>query len=261
MIIESRKVSDILSLYLGTEVKGVKILSDLRERIHHSIPESYLSELMGQGILEPVKVSRSVSEYTFRIRTEHLAFVPAFSVNHRERCVKILATYPRGIGFEEITGISKLYPQLIMLLSGAVRSIDIINPYYTEKGSQKVSNALVQASLKGIKIRMVGRSSSDKYGIIYPPREYLSMVNYLKKRGYPENIDARIFGTNEVEKGEFNLHAKAICVDGNRCYIGSANLTGPSLESNLEIGVLLESYQAISVHKLFCNAWKNSIEI
>ncbi len=261
MIIEARKISDILSLYLGTEVKGARILSELRQRIHYAIPESYLYELMEQGILEPVKISRPVSEYTFRIRNEYLAYAPTLSVNNQERCVKILATFPRGIGFEEIEGISKLYPQLIMLLSGAMRSIDIINPYYTEKGSQKMSNALVQASLKGIKIRIVGRSSYDKYGNIYPPNKYLSMVNYLKESGAPENIAARIFGSNEAEKGEFNLHAKAICVDDSKCYIGSANLTGPSLESNLEIGVLLESYQAIPVHKLFCNAWKNSIEI
>ena len=261
MIIEPKKVSDILCLHLGTEVKGVRILTELRQNIDSAIPESYLYELMEQGILEPVKVSRPVSNYLFRIRTENLALVPALSINHQEKSVKILATYPREIGFEEIEGVFKLYPQLIMLLSGATHSIDIINPYYTERGSQKISNALVQASLKGIKVRIVSRPSSKKDGIIYPTKDYVRLVNFLKERGVPGNIEARIFCSNKVEKREFNVHAKAICVDGSKCYIGSANLTGPSLESNLEIGVLLKSDQAISVYRLFCIAWKNSIRI
>ncbi len=261
MLIEPKKVSDILSLYVGTEVKGVRILTDLRQNLGSAIPESYLYELMELGILEPIKVSRPVGNYLFRIRTENLAFIPTLSVKRQGKCVKILATYPRGIGFEEIEGVSKLYPQLIMLMSGATHTIDIINPYYTERGSQKISNALVQASLKGIKIRMVSRSSPSPNGIIYPTKDFLKLVNFLKERGIPGNIEAKIFGSNDLGKGEFHVHAKAICVDGNKCYIGSANLTGPSLESNLEIGVLLDSDQAISVYRLFCIAWKNSVKI
>ncbi len=261
MAIESKKVFEIIILYAGMEVKGEKILSDLRQQLDFGIPESYLYELMEQDILEVVKVSRPVTNYLFRIKTENLAHIPEIPINYQENRMKILATYPRDLGFEKIDGIFKLYPQIIILLSQAKRSIDIINPYYTEKGSQKVSNALLQASLKGIKIRMISRSSSNKNKIIYPTRNYITLVNFLKNKGIPENIEARIFGKNNIEETEINVHAKAICVDSNKCYIGSANITGPSLESNLELGVLLDSKQAILVHKLFCTAWENSIKI
>lgn len=261
MLIESKKISELLRLYVGTEVKGVKLLSDLRENLSSAIPESYLYELMEQGVLEPIKVSRPVGNYLFKIRSENLVLAPPLSIKNHENSVKILATYPRGVGFEEIDGVSKLYPQLIMLLSGAKHSIDIINPYYTEKGSQKVSNALVQATLKGIKIRMVSRSSPSPDGLLQPTKDYLRLVNFLKEQGAPMNIEAKIFGSPDLVKGDLHLHAKAICVDGSRCYVGSANLTGPSLDSNLEIGVLLGSDQAISVYKLFCIAWKNSVRV
>ena len=261
MLVESRKVSDILSSYKDIEVKGVRILSDLRQNLGSGISESYLYDLMEQGILEPVKVSRPVSNYLFKIKMENLAFVPALLVGSQENSVKVLATYPQGIGFEEIEGVSKLYPQLIMLLSGAAHFIDIINPYYTEKGTRKVANALAQASLKGIKIRIVSRSAIGPNGNITSTEDYSRLVNFLKERGTPENIQAKIFGTNKFGKGEFHLHAKAICVDGNRCYIGSADLTGPALESNLEIGILLGSAQAKIVYRLFCLAWKNGVRI
>lgn len=259
MLPDPRKISDLLALYGDTEVVGHKILSDLRKELGIKIPESYLYELTGQGVLTAVKVSRPVSNYIFRVQHENLALVKIPEVRPTGHPVKILATYPKGIGFEEIEGVSKLYPQLIMLLAGAKHSIDILNPYYTGRGSEKIANALVQATLKGVKIRIVSRSDRDEN--IATLKNYEDFVAFLNENGKPENIQARIFGTSNPDKSSFQLHAKVTCVDGNRCYVGSANITGPALETNLEIGVLLTSTEAKVVHNLFRKAWINSVKI
>jgi len=42
------------------------------------------------------------------------------------------------------------------------------------------------------------------------------------------------------------MHAKMIVIDGRKVYIGSANFTPTSMDSNRELGVILESEEAIS---------------
>ena len=261
MIVQPREISDILRRYGSTEVKGNKILSDMRLSLKLNVSEDYLYELMEKEILIPAKPSSSMGGYLFNVCEENLSKVPALVLTSEEEYVKVLATYPSGIGFEEIDGVSKLYPLLIMLLSGAKRSIDIINPYYTEIGSQKVANALIQASLRDVEIRLISRSVAKTSKKPIPDKEYSNFIKHLEEKGNSNHIHPRIFGKEGDESKKINLHAKVICVDSATAYLGSANITGPSLMTNLEIGVLLRSEPAKSVHKLFERAWENSIKV
>lgn len=261
MIVAPKEISNILRKYGKTEVKGNKILSDMRLFLKLNVSEDYLYELMENEILVPAKPSSTMGEYLFNVCEKNLRNIPTLVTTSGEEVVKVLATYPSGMGFEEIEGISKLYPLLIMLLSGAKRSIDIINPYYTEIGFQKVANALIQASLRNVEIRLVSRSVANTNRKPIPDVEYLNFIKLLKEKGNSNHIHPRIFGKEGAESKKINLHAKVICVDNKTVYLGSANITGASLMTNLEIGVLLTSEPAKEVHELFERAWENSVKV
>ena len=50
----------------------------------------------------------------------------------------------------------------------------------------------------------------------------------------------------------FQLHAKVILADGERAYVGSANLTDTSLRYNFEIGLLVEDRAIVAaLEKIF----------
>ena len=63
MIVQPREISDILRRYGSTEVKGNKILSDMRLSLKLNVSEDYLYELMEKEILIPAKPSSSMGGY------------------------------------------------------------------------------------------------------------------------------------------------------------------------------------------------------
>lgn len=57
------------------------------------------------------------------------------------------------------------------------------------------------------------------------------------------------------------LHAKYIVADNQYAYLGSVNLTAPSLDQNRELGILTDDKQLIqTLETTFKNDWENSIE-
>ncbi len=62
---------------------------------------------------------------------------------------------------------------------------------------------------------------------------------------------------NIEDEKRLGSHAKFFIADGTSAYVGSANLTGPSLSTNLEIGFLVHGTAARQLESL----WKTLVEI
>jgi phosphatidylserine/phosphatidylglycerophosphate/cardiolipin synthase-like enzyme len=62
---------------------------------------------------------------------------------------------------------------------------------------------------------------------------------------------------NVTDETRLGSHAKFCVVDGQRAYVGSANLTGPGLSEHLEIGLLVQGKVAEQIEDL----WLYSLEI
>lgn len=53
------------------------------------------------------------------------------------------------------------------------------------------------------------------------------------------------------------VHAKTIVVDGREAFIGSENISGPSLDQNREVGILISDAEAVRrVEETFSRDWK-----
>ena len=92
---------------------------------------------------------------------------------------------------------------------------------------EEVITALIAAQSKGISVSLVGTPgpATDTY--------FVAGANRLKAAG----VNVRWLQTNLV-------HAKVILADDTRAYIGSENMSANSLDSNRELGVILEKNDA-----------------
>jgi len=69
----------------------------------------------------------------------------------------------------------------------------------------------------------------------------------------------RLFRTaaNMADEERLGSHAKFCVADGQRAYVGSANLTGPGLSEHLELGLLVHGQIAKQIEEM----WHYSVEI
>jgi phosphatidylserine/phosphatidylglycerophosphate/cardiolipin synthase-like enzyme len=106
-------------------------------------------------------------------------------------------------------------------------------------------NALAVAAQNGAWIKLV-TSNLDKR-------------NGLNQRAIRELIDGkegmiirqRIRILSDTKESPGFIHAKVVVVDGERGYLGSANLSRSGLSSNFEIGTALAHDQAETLDRLF----------
>lgn len=88
-------------------------------------------------------------------------------------------------------------------------------------------------------------------------RRGLATLTAFSRQCYPGRL--RLFrpeGEDEDRK-RLGSHAKFCISDRENAYIGSANLTGPGLDENLEIGVMVRGEVAHQLERF----WRHAVEI
>lgn len=164
--------------------------------------------------------------------------------------LQVLAVQPdRSLGEE----LSKKYLKLsIPPLLGVIRRtlleskshVVILNPFFDEGGVTEIIDNLKELLNRGIRVSIVTRYLSGKND---KNRKLLKAL--LENSFVHKHLKLYEFVS---DKGWKDLHAKAIIIDnGERAYVGSANLTNFSLGENFEIGVLIEGIEAKRLNDLF----------
>ncbi|MBS3053980.1 MAG: phospholipase D family protein [Candidatus Aenigmarchaeota archaeon] len=204
------------------EVSGRDILRTLEKLC--DVNELHLYAMLNEQIIKSIKVSRDIKDYKFKILKDGLSNKQKISNIFEDLIADdfvLIASYPPG-KIEEKYKVEQLYPRLCRLILSAKRSLVLINPYFDKKGLDKLLPYIDGAAKNGVKIRLICRKG----------KEPDALIGAIKSR-IGDNLELKEFGG----LGYF-LHAKCIIADDKLAYIGSANITGTSLGSNLELGVL-----------------------
>jgi phosphatidylserine/phosphatidylglycerophosphate/cardiolipin synthase-like enzyme len=133
-------------------------------------------------------------------------------------------------GEVDATGIDRMTAEtMIGLIVGARRRLRIFSPFLDLRGLDVLAVSLTAATRRGVRAT-VGYARAGDRG---------SAVEQLQRR-VRDGGDPRHLTAVPIESDRPFPHLKLIAADGERAYIGSANLTWPALTSNAEIGALVD---------------------
>ena len=162
--------------------------------------------------------------------------------------VKIIATRPdRAVTLDKRlaeAGWQTPHPEetdesLADLIAGAARTVVVMTPFLDLRGGA-ILKALLERSHEDVQITLIlrnlDRPERKDYPVGFPP-----MLEWLRRRRVSVcDYSLEQFPGAPIE----TFHAKVLIVDGVRAYIGSANMTGASFESSMELGVILSGEAA-----------------
>jgi len=139
---------------------------------------------------------------------------------------------------------STIIGSLVDLLASASRSAVVLNPFYTQVGFELIQEALLAVPKRGGTLTLVTR---DIYQGSEGNRKYVrQLVKSLQLADQLHQLKIHEFNRNYHDSATF--HAKAVIVDRERAYIGSANMTEGSLRNAIELGTVIrgESIPALA---------------
>jgi phosphatidylserine/phosphatidylglycerophosphate/cardiolipin synthase-like enzyme len=125
------------------------------------------------------------------------------------------------------------------LIAGAARTIVVMTPFLDVRGSVILKTLLDRAQNDvqvTIILRNLGRPERKDYPVGFP-----LILDWLRKR-HVAVFDYSLENSPGAPIETF--HAKLLIADGVRAYVGSANMTGASFESSMEMGVILSGEAA-----------------
>jgi putative cardiolipin synthase len=138
----------------------------------------------------------------------------------------------------------QLATQLIELLDEAEKQVLIISAYLIP--SIDLEGAIARAVRRGVDVRILTNSIRSNNHLA-AHSAYRKHINELLADGanlHEVRVDARdrhFYMFPPTDKKSLALHAKALVIDGDRVFIGSANLDPRSLRLNTEMGLLVYS--------------------
>lgn len=132
---------------------------------------------------------------------------------------------------------------LFDLLAGAQHRIVIGCPFWDTQTAQDVASILSRRLEAGVRVDVLSRSDGTEDPAV-------GLLEALAR----ESKALRLFSLYEPDEadpfGVRTFHFKAIVADGERAYLGTANLTTAGLRSRLELGVLLTGAPARTVSRV-----------
>jgi phosphatidylserine/phosphatidylglycerophosphate/cardiolipin synthase-like enzyme len=144
-------------------------------------------------------------------------------------------------GEVDLHGVDRMTAEtMIGLIVGARTHLRIFSPFLDAAGMDVLTVALVAATRRGVRTAIGYASGGSRREVIAAVEEAIG------KSGNQRNL--RAVG---IESHRPFPHLKLIAADGERAYIGSANLTWPALTSNAEVGALVEGEPVSALERWF----------
>jgi putative cardiolipin synthase len=207
-----------------------------RDRRGHALDRYQVEPEILRQVIHDATVARRVLQ---RVQAEHAGEV------------ELVATLPDSLplGSQSQQGILPLAAALHRLITEAGEEILILNPFFEQEGFDRWASALLSAASKGVTITIITRQLSDPTSV---NRQVLGELNRQAiSRGLRDHF--LFWEYQEVADGRMVLvsHAKVLVSDGERAYLGSANLTEYGMSRFLEIGVLLRGALVGQLRQVF----------
>jgi putative cardiolipin synthase len=133
---------------------------------------------------------------------------------------------------------------LMAMIDGASEEVLIVSAYLIP--TPELEGAVKRAVERGVRIRMLTNSIRSNNHLT-AHSAYRNHIRTLLDNGaelHEVRIDATdrdIYMLSPIEEKKLALHAKALVIDSNKVFIGSANLDPRSLRINTEMGLLIDS--------------------
>lgn len=162
--------------------------------------------------------------------------------------VTLTATLPPTIDPDSVGELRELSSEVRKLLFDAESVVRIANPYFDP--APPVVEDIAGAANRGVETRILTRETEQ------PNHDLVTSLNGLYRGVDEENrnrLEVRDLHSVDEHTGlqEYATHAKVTISDSELCYLGSANLTDPSLSDNFELGVVLSGGQVRVAQKIF----------
>ena len=184
------------------------------------------SALSADGTLEPGAVARLLDELSPRKRSL-LGEVP-----------RLVWTLPPQHPQAEKLGTT--YNEAILEVIKETRGrLLMTSPFLQEHCIASLMETLVEALGRGVKITVLTHEAENLASSQSVALEDL--------RREAERLGKSLSVYTAVTPAGSMLHAKLVLADGRRMILGSANLTGPGLEQNMEAGVVLGEKEASEI--------------
>lgn len=144
-------------------------------------------------------------------------------------------TLPGGTLGGSQTGHS--YAQSVMdLITTACAEVVVVSPFLEGRGVGMLLDGLLSALQRGVHVVVITHKATDSSSLASGALQDLRS----QASGLPGTLDVY----SALEQQSVLLHSKIVVADSIRTIIGSANITGPGLGSNLEVGVVLGPREA-----------------
>ncbi len=221
-------------------VRGSEILNQIP-----GMTEEDIYSLLSRGVLKPHLAGTEIKDHKFWVSSADIAPLPYDGhLDQSPENTTVVATIPIK-EFSPLPGLKSLHAELCRLIIGADLDISIINPFFDREGREKIIPYLEGALDREVVVRIIsrGRVGNQTRTFVRP------LLSHIKGK-----IEVKM-----LPKGrETAVHAKLLIADSKSAYVGSANLTGRSLASNLELGVILRGTSALVLRSLFDQLWSLS---
>lgn len=130
------------------------------------------------------------------------------------------------------------------LMSETSERLLMVSPYLGPAGMVTLRDPIAVACSRGAWVRLVTGEIRNKQGMNH------QAILTLLEGPSGSIIRTRLRVLEGTEDLPVLIHAKIVVSDGQRGYIGSANLSARALEENLELGVPLSSGQSKAIEDL-----------
>jgi len=135
--------------------------------------------------------------------------------------------------------IGSLVVNLLDLIQQAESELVILNPFFSEEGYDQIGAPISDATARGVAVTIITKSLT--YGGSTQNERVVRRL-FQDDDTEPENLTLYeyVLDENPDEEHPPTIHAKLTIADGERAYLGTANMTHRGLVENLELGVIFE---------------------
>lgn len=177
---------------------------------------------------------------------------------------------PEGNPADVAEAPDQVAQELVDLFTSAREEIVIVSAYLIP--TPRLEGAVADALARGVRVRILTNSLQSNNHLA-AHSAYRNHINTLLASGadlHEVRIDGKgreLYMLAPVERKQLALHAKALIIDHDRVFIGSANLDPRSLRINTEMGFLITSEdfnqrvrEAVNADFAADNAWRLELQ-
>jgi phosphatidylserine/phosphatidylglycerophosphate/cardiolipin synthase-like enzyme len=148
--------------------------------------------------------------------------------------------------------IGSLVVNLLDLIQQAESELVILNPFFSGEGYDQIGTPISDATARGVDATIITKSLT--YGGSTQNEHVVGQL-FDEEDTVAENLTLYEYVLDEDPDEEHppTIHAKLTIADGERAYLGTANMTHRGLVENLELGVIFRDDTVDSLRGLVSN--------